>query len=57
MQLVVKIAQKSRNNIFRMKQTTNNAPSKIFRAFAVRKKVRGFFSKPKEQNQRLMEHI
>ena len=47
MQLQVKMTQKSRNNVFRKKQTTNKAPSKIFRGFEVGKKVRVVFPKPK----------
>ena len=57
MQLQVKMLQKSRNNVFRLKQTTNKAPSKIFRGFEVAKKGACGFSKDKEQNQRLMEHF
>ena len=57
MQLQVKIPEKSGNNVFRRKKTTNNPPSKIFRGFEVGKKVRVVFSKAKEQNQRLMEHF
>ena len=57
MQLQVKMPQKSRNNKFRRKQTTNKAPSKIFGGFEVAKKGAGGFSKAKEQNQRLMEHF
>ena len=49
MQLQVKNAQKSRNNVFRKKQTTNKAPCKIFRDFAVGKKVRVVFPKPKNK--------
>ena len=55
MQLQPKMPQKSRNNVFRRKQTTNKMPPKIFRVFEVAKKgVRGF-SKAKEQKQRLMK--
>ena len=49
MQLQVKMPQKSRNNVFRRKQTTNKAPSKIFRGFEVGKKVRVVFPKPKNK--------
>ena len=57
MQLQVKMPQKIRNNEFTRKQTTNKAPSKIYRGFEVAKKNAGGFSKAKEQNQRLMEHF
>ena len=49
MQLPVKNPQKSRNNVFRRKQTTNKALSKIFRGFKVEKKVRDVFPKPKNK--------
>ena len=42
MQLQVKNTQKSKNNVFTRKQTTNKAPSKIFRGFEVGKKVAWF---------------
>ena len=45
MQLQVKKPQK--NNVFTRKQTTNKAPSKMFRGFEVGKKVRVVFPKPK----------
>ena len=35
MQLQVKLLQKSRNNEFRRKQTTNKVPFKIFKYFEV----------------------
>ena len=57
MQLQVKMPRKSRNNVFRRKQTTKKAPSKIFRGFKVPKKRACGFSKAKEQNHRLMEHF
>ena len=46
MQLQVKKPQKSGNNVFTKKQTTNKAPSKIFIGFEVGKKVRVVFPKP-----------
>ena len=49
MQLQVKNPQNSRNNVFRRKQTTNNAPTKIFRGFDVGKKVREVFPNPKNK--------
>ena len=49
MQVQVKIPQKSRNNVFRRKETTNKAPSKIFRRFEVGKNVRVVFKKPKKK--------
>ena len=49
MQLQVKNAQKSRNNVFTKKQTTNKAPWKIFRDFEVGKKVHVVFPKPKNK--------
>ena len=49
MQLQVKNAQKSRNNVFRPKQTTNKASCKIFRGFEVGKKVFVVFRKPKNK--------
>ena len=48
MQLQVKNAQKSRNNVFRKKQTTNKAPYKIFRGFEVGKMMRVVF--PNQKN-------
>ena len=57
MQLQVKNAQKSKNNSFRPKRTTNKASCKIFRGFELGKNVLRGFSKPKEQNQMLMEHF
>ena len=57
MQLQFMMPQKSRNNVFRKKYTTNKAPSRIFRSFAVPKKVRVVFPnqriKPKEHFQPL----
>ena len=51
MQLQVKMPQNSRNKVFGRKQTTNKAPSKIFRGFKVGKNVRVVFqsqrTKPK----------
>ena len=47
MKLQVKMPQKSINKVFTRKQTTNKAPSKIFRGFKVGKKVRVVFPKPK----------
>ena len=52
MQLQVKNAQKSRNNVFIPKQTTNKAPSNIFRGFPVREKVRVVFPKTKNKTKR-----
>ena len=52
MQLQVKMPRKSRNNVFRRKQTTRKAPSKIFRGFEVAKKVRVVFPKPKNKTKR-----
>ena len=49
MQLEVKMPQKSRNNVFRTKETTNKAPSKIFRGFEVGEKVCVVFPKPKNK--------
>ena len=49
MQLQVKKAQKSRNNVFRPKQTTNKMSCKIFRGFEVGKKVCVVFPKPKNK--------
>ena len=49
MQLQVEIPQKSRNNAFRRKLTTNKAPSKMFSGFEVGKKVRVVFPKPKNK--------
>ena len=49
MQLQVKMPQKSRNKVFGKKQRTNKAPSKIFRGFKVRKKVRVVFPNPKNK--------
>ena len=49
MPLQVKMAQKSRNNVFIGKETTNKAPSKIFRVFEIGKKVRVIFPKPKNK--------
>ena len=49
MQLQVKIPQKSRNNVFRRKETTKKAPSKIFRGFEVGQKVRVVFPKTKNK--------
>ena len=49
MQLQVKMPQKSRNNVFSAKLTKNKAPSKIFSAFQVGKKVRVVFPKPKNK--------
>ena len=47
MQLKIKMPQNSRNKAFERKQTTNKEASKIFRGFAVGKKVRVVFPKPK----------
>ena len=52
MQLQVKMLQKSRNNVFRRKQTTKKVPSKIFRGFEIVKKVRMVFPKPKNKTER-----
>ena len=49
MQLQVKKPQSRRNNVFRKKQTTNKAPSKIFRGFEDGKKVHVVFPKPKNK--------
>ena len=49
MQLRVKMPRKSGNNVFIRKQTTNKAPATIVRGFAVGKKVRFVFSKPKNK--------
>ena len=49
MQLQVKKPQKRRNNVFKKKQTTNKAPSKIFRGFEVAKKVHVVLPKPKKK--------
>ena len=49
MQLPVTNTKKRRNNVFRRKQITNKAPSKIFRGFEVGKKVRVVFPKPKNK--------
>ena len=48
MELQVKKPQTSGNKIFRTKQTTNKAASKIFRGLEVGKNVRVVF--PKEKN-------
>ena len=49
MQLEVKNPKKTRNNVFRRKQTTNKAQSKIFTGFEVGKKLRVVFPKPKNK--------
>ena len=49
MKLQVKMPQQSRNKVFRRKQTTNKAPSKIFRNFEVGKNVHVAFPKPKNK--------
>ena len=45
----VKMPQKSRNIVFRKKQTRNNKPSKTFRGFEVGKMVRVVFPKAKSK--------
>ena len=52
MQLQVKKPQKRTNKVFRRKQTTNKAASKIFRSFEVGKKVRVIFPKSKKKIKR-----
>ena len=47
MELEPKMPQTRRNKVFRRKQTTNKAPSKIFRGLEVGKKGRVVFPKPK----------
>ena len=47
--LQVKMPQKNGNNVFTRKQTTNKAPSKMFRGFEVGNKVRVVFQKPKKK--------
>ena len=49
MQLQVKNAQKTRNNVFRPKQTTNKVSCKTFRDFELGKKVFLVFQKPKNK--------
>ena len=49
MQLQVEMPQKNRNKVLTKKQTTNKAPSKMFRGFEVGKKVRVVFQKPKNK--------
>ena len=49
MQLQVKKPQKRRNKVFRRKQTTNKAASRIFRSFEAGKKLRVVFRKPKKK--------
>ena len=49
MELQVKNAQKSRNNVFTRKQTTNKASCKTFRDFELGKKVCVVFQKPKNK--------
>ena len=53
MQLQVKMPEKSRNNLFRSKQTTNKGPSKILRGFKVGGKVRMMLSTIKQHNKLL----
>ena len=47
--LLVKMPQKSLNNVFRTKYTTNKEPPKIFRGFQVGKNERVVFAKPKNK--------
>ena len=57
MQLHVKKPQTSRNKVFRRKQKTSKATSKIFRGFEVGKKVLVVFPKPKNKTKNLKEHF
>ena len=49
MQIQPKMLQTTRDKVFRRKQITNKAPSKIFRGFEVGKKARLVFPKPKNK--------
>ena len=57
MQLQLKMPENCRNNVFTSKQTTNKAPSTIFRGLQVGTKVRPGVWKAKAQHHRLMEHF
>ena len=52
MQLQVKLQKKSRTDVFRTEQKTNNVPPNIFRSFEVREKVRYMFRMPKDSRKR-----
>ena len=49
MQIQGKVPQTSRNKVFRRKETTTKAHSKIFRGLEVGKNVRLVFPKPKNK--------